>query len=573
MARASSAETVTSPHLSEPSTVGKPKSPSALIARFGRAHRGSMGRRARLAACVALVAGCAGADGDLPASSEGRLPTTSHTMDDPTAGDATPTVRLAFVGDVMLGRKVADVVAADPGSVFERLRPALAGADLGFGNLESPLTARPHVTGDYALEADPTGAALLAAAGFDVLDVANNHAMDAGPHTVLDTTEALEAAGLRWVGGGTDAERAAEPLLIDVEGITIGALAFDLTGGAAATATQPGVNSWDRARAEAAVGDLRDRVDIVVVGLHGGIEYLPRPDPSLDHIAALVAGWGVDVVWGHGAHVAYPVEIAATDDRQVVIASGLGNALFDQTLPGTDEGTLVEVLADADGVLAMRTGSIAIDGRRSEFTGWHAPAGDAAALDGDWWSPVRPWTPAVSDSDAGWNVTTIAAALPDGAVVVDVATGDVTGAGEIDTVVAYRRPATEHPVHDRYPSVDWTDADGRSAHLAVYTSDGRMRWGSAFLFSPVAHLAVCTGAIAVTFDELGSPTVGGGGAWLWDGFGFRTAAQLPGPATPTCADIDSDGRLDPVLTRPISDAGKTAPPDTNSTAPTETSVQ
>ncbi len=176
----------------------------------------------------------------------GTVPVTSAVAT-PDAGGQT-SVRLLFVGDVMLGRSVAPVVAADPLSVFEQLRPAVADADLAFANLESPLTRRAHLTGEFALEADPTSAALLAGAGFDVIDVANNHATDAGPETVLDTVDALESVGLLAVGGGATSAEAAAPLIVELDGIRVGTIAFDLAGGQPATAVDPGVNTWDADR-------------------------------------------------------------------------------------------------------------------------------------------------------------------------------------------------------------------------------------------------------------------------------------------------------------------------------------
>ena len=456
-----------------------------------------------------------------------------------------PVARLVFVGDLMLGRGIADVVTGDPGSVFERLRPALVGADLAFGNLESPLTSRLHVTGPHPLEADPAAAALLSGAGFDVLDIANNHAGDAGPDTVLDTIAAVDAAGLHAVGGGADQRAAEAPLVLDTNGVTVGVLAFDVSGGVAATPTTPGVSTWDTARAHAAVTDLRDRVDVLVVGMHAGVEYLKRPDPALAHLVDLIAGWGADVVWGHGAHAAYPVEaVGDAAGRRAVVAPGLGNALFDQRLPGTEVGGLLEALVDADGVIAMRDGTVRIAAGRSAFEGWHDPTGDAVALDGEWWSPVRP----VNVIEPAEPPTSTGDVVPAGYDVVASATGDVTGTGATDTVVAYRRPATDHSIHQRFPGTDWIDGSGRSAHIAIYATDGRMRWASAFLFQPITGVAVCTGALALGLSTLDDPGVIAGGAWTWDGFGFRTAPQLAGAATPACADVDHDGRLDPVLT-------------------------
>ena len=475
----------------------------------------------------------------VPTLSIGPSPTSSR--DD--VGRSVEPVRLVFFGDVMLGRGVAPVVDGDPTSVFERLRPVVVGADLAFGNLESPLTGRPHVIGEYALEADPDAAVLLAGAGFDVMGVANNHAFDAGPETVIDTFDALEAAGIAGVGAGASIAEARQPLVVTVGGVTIGVVAFDMSGGQAATVTTAGVNSWDADVARRVVTELHRTVDVVVVGLHGGVEYLTRPDPVLVRVTDLLADWGADVVWGHGAHVVYPVETLRGSTRMSVIAPGLGNTLFDQSLPRTMVGLALEVLADDDGVVAMRTGQIRTEAGRSEFEGWDEPAGDTVALDGDWWTPVRAWTPIVAEPTS----LRVDGLLPADYEEVARSVGDVTGTGDIDVVVAYRRPARTERAHDTFDEVDWFDELGRTAHLAVYTSEARMRWGSALLFEPVGAIAVCDGSMALGFTTLDDPTIVAGGAWLWDGFGFRTAAMLPGTATPACADIDHDGRTDPVL--------------------------
>jgi poly-gamma-glutamate capsule biosynthesis protein CapA/YwtB (metallophosphatase superfamily) len=456
---------------------------------------------------------------------------------------------LVFVGDVMLGRSVAPVVASDPASVFERLRPAVVAADLAFANLESPFTHRPHLHGEHALEADPAAAALLAGAGFDVVGLANNHATDAGPDTILDSIAALDAAGLAWVGAGADAEEAGAPLVVDVGDVRIGVLAFDMAGGSAATATTPGVSRWDVDAAGAAVRRLRDDVDVVVVGLHGGIEYLTRPDPVLAHAVELVVSWGADVVWGHGAHVPYPVEVVDGDERSAVVAPGLGNALFDQRWPRTRTGAVLEVLVGTGGVIAMRAGHSVIEAGRVSFEGWDDPRGDAVALDAEWWTPVRaPGASVEGGSPDAAEVGSWPDPLPPGYDTVARAIGDLTGTGEIDLVVTYRRPAVPERAHAAFPEIDWVDEGGRSAHLAVYTADGRLRWGSALMPQPVGSIAVCDGSMALGFTTLDAGTTVGGGAWFWDGFGFRTAVPLPGPANPNCVDLDGDGRTEPILT-------------------------
>ena len=124
----------------------------------------------------------------------------------------------------------------------------------------------------------------------------------------------------------------------------------------------------------------------------------------------------------------------------------------------------------------------------------------------------------------------------------------MTATGSADLVIAYRRDASGHPVHEAFANVDWVDDDGRSAHLGLYSGSGRLRWAAAIMLQPVGVVAACDGSLALGFTTLDDPDVIAGGAWFWDGFGFRTASMLPGPSLPSCADIDGDGRTEPILT-------------------------
>ena len=67
------------------------------------------------------------------------------------------------------------------------------------------------------------------------------------------------------------------------------------------------------------------------------------------------------------------------------------------------------------------------------------------------------------------------------------------------------------------------------------------------ILMPVAALAVCDGALAIVHDQLDDPGLVAAGAWEWNGFGFDTAPDIPGPGTPGCVDIDGDGRSEPVI--------------------------
>jgi poly-gamma-glutamate capsule biosynthesis protein CapA/YwtB (metallophosphatase superfamily) len=447
-------------------------------------------------------------------------------------------VRILFAGDVMVGRAVAPLLAAEGVSVFEDIRMVISEPDLAVANLESALVTEtwrvPEATGLSLIGSSDT-AAVLAATGFDLLSVANNHTGDAGPGSVQATSAALGAAGIDPVGLSD-----VDPVLKDLDGVRVAFLAFDLTQGRGPVdvATQ----GWDPKAAAAAVAGARRSSDVVVVSLHGGVELLPAPDPVLRAAVGVVTDAGADVVWVHGAHLIYPVEVVTAGDRTAVVAYGLGNFLFDQILPGTTEGLVVEVLVDASGVVAHRSGTVEHRDLRVLFTGWRLPQGDAVLLGGEWWALSRPVVtepPGPTDGIVWQHDGTPEA----------IGIGDATGDGRPDAVVAFRRPYRERPVNVRFPDVEWTDAEGRTAHLGLYRpEDLGPIWVASGLAHPVDDLAVCDGSLAVSYSEALRRSVASG-AWTWNEFGFSVAQDLPGAAVPGCADVDRDGRLDPVLER------------------------
>ncbi len=502
-------------------------------------HRSYVRIMRRLVLALVLLAACAGPPVEgFPPAPLGRA---SPQAGDPVASGGV--ARLLFAGDVMLGRGVA-MLEAD--RLFEGIRQVVSAADLAVANLESPLTTRPHldVAGPNALEAAPASAALLRSAGFDAMGVANNHAGDAGPSTVSDTVDALAAEGITAVGAGATPGEAFSARTVDAGGVRVALLAIDATGVGprAGRSSSVGVAWWDEARVRAAVLDARETADVVVVGLHGGAEYVPTIDPGQMRLARLLASWGVDVVWGHGPHVVQPLRVIDPDGdgRSTVVATSLGNLLFDQHIPGTRRGALLEVLAGPDGVCAFRIGDAEHRDGPVAFEGWRRPSGDAVALDGTWWALARPLTPAPIRRPgdlAGFEGD-----------VVDAALGDVDGDGRRELVVAFRRPFRRTEVNVLLPRGSLVDALGRSAHVGLYRpGDLRPRWVAGTLVRPVAALAPCDGALAVAYSTLGRPAVVATSAWRWGGFGFVPLPELAGSGIPSCADVDGDGALDPLV--------------------------
>jgi poly-gamma-glutamate capsule biosynthesis protein CapA/YwtB (metallophosphatase superfamily) len=228
---------------------------------------------------------------------------------------------LAFLGDIMLGRGVAQAHAGleRPWALaLDGIRPDVEAADLALANLESPLTARPLLQAGYDLRGPGAAADALSAAGLDLVSLANNHALDAGLGGLSDTQDALQGAHVGWISPQD------QPVVRSLQGQRIAFLAFE-------DITAP----LDLAIVEQAVKQARSQSDWVIVAMHWGGEYLPAPDARQQQLAQMLADAGADVVWGQHPHVLQRLEwIQGTGrKRATLVMYSLGNALFDQLEP------------------------------------------------------------------------------------------------------------------------------------------------------------------------------------------------------------------------------------------------
>lgn len=273
------------------------------------------------------------------------------------------------------------------------------------------------------------------------------------------------------------------------------------------------------------------------------------------------------MVWGHHPHVVQPVTTVDPDGdgRRTVVASSLGNLLFDQHDPAACRGLVLELLAGRDGVRAMRQGEVRIGDGRTSFTRWLSPEprsgtgsgteSGAVLLHGTWWSlvaPVRPEPVAVPDAATR---AALAATLSPGATVLDVTTGDVDRDGETDVIALFRRPHRPTPVSRELPRSLLVDSGGRSLHVGIYRSRGLGQvWVAGSVLDPVSTVTSCGAWLVVGLSGRTPPAddqpvagpVAGVGAWRWNGFGFVTYPDVAGPRRPGCSDVDGDGSPDPL---------------------------
>ena len=246
-----------------------------------------------------------------------------------TADSADSLLTIAMCGDIMMGTNYPTVRLPQDGGVhiFDAVKQLFLDADLAAGNLEGVICDGGKCAKDvgkantYAFRTPESYAHLLTDAGFDYLNLANNHTNDFGPDGRKRTREVLEKEGIAYSGLPD-----CESVIVERGGVRYGICSF-------------GQNSYtlkhtDTASVTRIVTALRPQCDILVVTFHGGAEgtkyshlpngpetYLGENRGNLRVFAHRCIDLGADIVFGHGPHVVRAVECY----KGHLIAYSLGN--------------------------------------------------------------------------------------------------------------------------------------------------------------------------------------------------------------------------------------------------------
>ena len=222
-------------------------------------------------------------------------------------GDGRTLFRAVFAGDVCPG----EFGGGDPAAVMKPVAGFVRDADLRLVQWETPVAERnsPIVKSGPNLNSPEAAIETVAAAGFEVAMLANNHIGDQGPAAVLETIEKLHRRGLKTVGAGKDLQSARAPLVETVAGRTVAVFNFAENEFGGAQPGRPGSAPQDPLRDVAEVRAAAAEYDCVIVALHGGHEYDPFPSPRMVRYCRAFADAGARFVFNCHAHCPEGYEI------------------------------------------------------------------------------------------------------------------------------------------------------------------------------------------------------------------------------------------------------------------------
>jgi poly-gamma-glutamate capsule biosynthesis protein CapA/YwtB (metallophosphatase superfamily) len=239
------------------------------------------------------------------------------------------------VGDVIPGTNYPNYrLPANSNQLIPKsVRAYLSEADVLFGNFETTLTNHRYSAKDvsrgqvFAFRSPPEYAKLFSDVGFDVFNIANNHARDFGMVGFNDTMKNLKDVGIETLGHKN------QILFLEKNNNKIAMIGF---------APYEFYNSiHDLEAAKALVRKARKQANIVIISMHVGAEgtgalhtknrteyfYGENRGNSIAFARTMIDE-GADLVLGHGPHVPRAMEMY----KGKLIAYSLGNFLGYRTL-------------------------------------------------------------------------------------------------------------------------------------------------------------------------------------------------------------------------------------------------
>lgn len=249
-------------------------------------------------------------------------------------------VTMAFTGDIYLSDKLYGyyMESGVEGFLSKNIADIFCSTDIMVCNHEYASTDLPDSYKDtrqwFNFKSPTSYEVIWKELGVDIVTLANNHAMDYGEQSLLDTMDALDAQEIAYVGAGKNLDEAKSAEIRYVNGKKIAILAasrFILDGDWYAAENKPGVmttyESTDRfAMMKEEIVRLKEdeKCDIVAVFVHFGKE---KSYDILENQKTIAHGYidaGADFVIGSHAHNLQGIEIY----KGAPIYYNLGNFLF-----------------------------------------------------------------------------------------------------------------------------------------------------------------------------------------------------------------------------------------------------
>lgn len=214
-------------------------------------------------------------------------------------------------------------MSLDAGAVFHDVLDEFRQNDLVVANLECPLSApkNPITKTGKNFHCEPDISPALKKAGFDLLNLGNNHILDQDVEGLYETIRRLDNVGIKHVGVGEDLRSSFRIHIETVNDIRVGFLSMAESEFSIATNTRAGAAPIDLHQAQNQIQNHQNKFDHLIVLLHAGAEHYPYPSPNLQSTCRALVEYGASAVICQHSHCPGTFEVY----QDALIVYGQGN--------------------------------------------------------------------------------------------------------------------------------------------------------------------------------------------------------------------------------------------------------
>ncbi|HMN23756.1 MAG: CapA family protein [Ignavibacteriaceae bacterium] len=231
--------------------------------------------------------------------------------------------KAVFAGDVFISDNNSNKIISD------ELRIFLSTHDIISCNFEAPIVlgeaTKISKVGSYLCQSANAGS-LIKEAGFNVINLANNHIYDFGEQALNNTTVFFN--DVLTVGAGKNFEEAYQLKVFSIPDFTIGFLSFceaEFGSIMEGSSEQSGYAWVNHSIVDKKISEAKKEVDYLIVQIHAGVEEIELPLPEWRSRYKQIIDLGVDLIIGHHPHV--PQGWESYKDKMIFYS--LGNFYFD----------------------------------------------------------------------------------------------------------------------------------------------------------------------------------------------------------------------------------------------------
>ena len=249
----------------------------------------------------------------------------------------TTKVSMAMVGDALIhgtvyltANRYANYNGYDFKPMLKYTKELIQDYDLAYYNQETILGGKELGLSTYPLFNSPyeVGDAFIDA-GFNLVSLATNHTLDKGERGILNSRAYWNKQENVVAAGSYSSNEERDKIIVsEKNGLTYAFLSYTTytNGLIVPKGKEYLVNVYDKEKVKKDVEAYKDKVDVIMVAMHWGTEYVSYPTTAQKEIANYLASFGVNLIIGTHPHVIEPIEYIG----DTLVIYSLGNFVSSQ---------------------------------------------------------------------------------------------------------------------------------------------------------------------------------------------------------------------------------------------------